>query len=107
VRDGFVYFTLLTGEGKLEIEVAPEEYFRRRGFTLRLGEMISVLGMPAVVRDWPIVMAREIKTRESILVLRNREGRPMWDTHAPVPMDPERRVEPFEVCGEFSLEKIR
>jgi hypothetical protein len=102
VRDEFVYFSLLANDANIEVKIGPREFFKRSGVKLNAGEMVKVIGMPAVIKDKEIVLAREVTTPRSVLFVRDHQGRPMWETGGPVQMDPERRDEPFMVCQPLS-----
>jgi hypothetical protein len=89
VVDGLMYFVLRTSDRIVEVEIGPEEFVARNGFTLKTGDMITVVGMPLARNGRDIVRAREVRTMTSVLVVRDRNGYPMWETNRPVQMDPE------------------
>jgi hypothetical protein len=89
VVDGLMYFALRTSDRTVEVEIGPEEFVARNGFKLKTGDMVAVVGMPLARNGREIVLAREVRTMTSVLVVRDGNGYPMWETNRPVQMDPE------------------
>jgi hypothetical protein len=89
VTDGIVFFPLRTGDRVIEVELGPKDFVRRSGFNLKAGEMVTVLGAPAKAGENRVLLAREVRTMRALFVVRDRNGRPMWDANRPVEMDPE------------------
>src|ERR1041385_7697855 len=46
VVDGLVYFPLKMSDITMEVQIGPEEFVNASGFKLRVGEMVTVLGVP-------------------------------------------------------------
>src|SRR6266568_3889547 len=63
--DGLMYFPLRTSRMTLEVQIGPREFVERSGFTLNVGEIVTVVGMPVVVKDRQIILAREIRNNIS------------------------------------------
>jgi hypothetical protein len=95
---GRMYFTLWTGSGAVAVEIGPKEFVERSGFKLSSGQMISVVGMPIVISHREMVLAREITTGDSVFVVRDRNGEPMWDRDRPIQMDPNAGTCSVPVC---------
>jgi len=89
VVDGLVYFALRMSNSTVEVQVGPEEFVEQSGFKLKIGKMVTVMGAPVVWNGRDIVLAREVSNMNSVLVVRNPDGYPMWDTNGPIHMDPE------------------
>ena len=89
VVDGLMYFTLRMSDRTIDIEIGPEEFVEQSGFKLKIGNVITATGMPLVWNGRDIVLAREVSTMTSVLVVRDRDGYPMWDLDRPFQMDPE------------------
>jgi hypothetical protein len=102
VVDGLMYFALRTSGRSVEVQIGTEEFVERSGFKLKIGETVTVTGMPLFWNDRNIVLAREVRKMTSVLVVRDREGYPMWDTNGPVYMDPDS-VSPKPICSHRSL----
>jgi hypothetical protein len=94
----FVYFPLEMSDGTVKVQIGPMKFVKRSGFDLDVGEMVTVLGMLVVNWDQEMVLAREIRTATSILVLRDLRGLPVWETDEPIQLDPELSRRPFMVC---------
>lgn len=87
---GTMYFTLKTADADLEIQLGPRDFIEKSEFKLKLGEMVTVLGVPSTLLDRHVVLAREIRCRKGVFVVRDRNGDPMWDADRPIQMDPDR-----------------
>ena len=96
VVDGLMYFALKTSDRTVDVQIGPEEFVERSGFRLKIGEMVTAKGMPLVWNGRDIVLAREVSNMTSVLVVRDRDGHPMWDMNRPIQMDPE--LSEFHLC---------
>jgi len=95
---GRMYFTLWTRNGAVAVEIGPKEFVERSGFKFGPGQIISVVGMPIVISHREMVLAREITTGDSVFVVRDRNGEPMWDRDRPIQMDPDAGTGSVPVC---------
>jgi hypothetical protein len=102
VVDGLMYFALRTSGRSVEVQIGTEEFVERSGFKLKIGETVTVTGTPLFWNDRNIVLAREVRKMASVLVVRDREGNPMWDMNRPIDMDPDS-VSPKSICSHRSL----
>jgi hypothetical protein len=89
VVNGLVFFPLSTEDGMMEVEIGPRDFVARSGFNLKTGEMVTVIGAPAIEDGRDVVLAREVRTMRAVLVVRDRNGLPRWNAARPVEMDPE------------------
>jgi len=89
VVDGIVFFPLRTRGRVTEIELGPIDFVRASGFNVKAGEMATGLGAPAKAGQNRVLLAREVRTMTTLFVVRDRNGRPIWDANRPVEMDPE------------------
>ena len=88
--DGLWYFPLDTADGRIDVQLGPCDFVDNSGFVFRVGEIVSVIGMPAVIGEHEVLIAREVQSMTAVLVLRNRKGEPMWTASPPIQMDPEK-----------------
>jgi hypothetical protein len=84
-----MYFALKLSDRTVEVQIGPEEFVERSGFKLTVGEMVTTTGMRLVWSGREMVLAREVRNAASVLVVRDRNGYPMWDARRPVEGDPE------------------
>jgi hypothetical protein len=87
--EGRMYFTLWTNNGAVAVEIGPKEFVERSGFKLRAGQTVTVVGMRIVVGNRDMILAREITTGDSVFLVRDRNGEPIWELDRPIQMDPE------------------
>jgi len=91
VVDGVMYFPLrMSPDITMEVQIGPEDTVKHSGFKLKIGEMVTVVGMPIVWKGRDLILAREVSNMVSLLLVRDRDGFPIWDTNRPIRMDPER-----------------
>ena len=95
---GRMYFTLWTRNGAVAVEIGPKEFVERSGFKFSSGQIITVIGMPIVISHREMVLAREITAGDSVFVVRDLNGEPMWDRDRPIQMDPEAGTCSVPVC---------
>ena len=96
VVDGLMYFALRMSDSTVEVQMGPGEFVERSGFKLKIGERATALGMRLGWNGRDIVLAREVNDVTSVLVVRDRNGYPMWDMNRPIQMDPE--LSEFHLC---------
>jgi hypothetical protein len=85
--EGLMYFPLKTITTVLEVQIGPKDFVDRSGFKPKAGEMVTVIGVPAILDGREALLAREVRTRSTVFVVRDPNGDPMW--LKPVQMDPD------------------
>jgi hypothetical protein len=98
IIEGLVYFPLKTGATIWEVQIGPKEFVERSGFKLNPGDTVTVIGMPLVMNERHVVLAREVSSMNRVLIVRDQVGLPLWEKDRPILMDPERRIRPYEEC---------
>jgi hypothetical protein len=101
VIEGLVYFPFKTTDSVLEVQAGPREFLAHGAFKVNPGEMVTVIGVPVVMNERQVVLAREIRTMNGDFIVRDDDGTPLWETDHPMRMDPERHMRPEEVCEMF------
>jgi hypothetical protein len=96
--EGHMYFTLWTSNGMVAVEIGPKEFLERSGFRLAARQLVTVVGMPIVISNREMVLAREITIRGSVFLVRDRNGQPRWKIDRPIQMDPEVGDNSIPVC---------
>ena len=99
IIEGLMYFPLRTANTMMEVQIGPKEFVERSGFKLNAGDMVTVIGMPVVMKERQVVLAREVSSMNGVLVVRDRVGLPLWEKDRPILMDPERRIRFFDECA--------
>jgi hypothetical protein len=74
------------------VQIGPKEFVDRRGFKLNVGETVTVTGMPLILNDRQVVLAREVSSMNGVLVVRDQLGLPLWERHRPILMDSEHLI---------------
>ena len=101
ILEGLMYFPLKTKRAVVDVHVGPKEFVLRSSFKLKPGEMVTVIGVPVVINERHVVLARQISSMNGSLVIRDDTGLPLWETNRPIQMDPERQTQLPEVCELF------
>ena len=96
--EDLMYFPLKIGNAIVEVQIGPKEFVERSGFTLNIGDRVTVIGMPIVVNEQHVVLARQVSSGNGVLIVRDQVGLPLWEKARPTPMDPERRIRSYEEC---------
>jgi len=94
-----VYFHLRTGNSVVQVQVGPRDFVERSNFKIKAGDMLTVTAMPIVMNGRDVVLAREIRTTNGVLFVRDSMGLPLWENR-PIQMDPERRKAFFQLCDD-------
>jgi hypothetical protein len=96
--EGLMYFTLRTGGTTVEVQIGSKEFVEHSGFKLQTGDTVTVIGMPIGMKDRQVVLAREVRTVNRVLIVRDQLGLPLWEGNRPIQMDPERWVHFSDQC---------
>jgi hypothetical protein len=92
ITEGLMYFPLRTANAMIEVQIGPKEFVDRSGFKLNIGETVTVIGMPLIVNEQQVVLAREVRSMAGVLTVRDPVGLPLWERDRPILMDPERLI---------------
>jgi hypothetical protein len=93
IIEGLMYFPLRTADTVVEVQIGPKEFVERSSFKLKTGDKVTVVGMPVVMKEQEVVLAREVSSMNGVLIIRDPMGLPLWDkTDRPLQMDPERQM---------------
>jgi hypothetical protein len=99
VSEGLMYFALRTADSTVEVQIGPKDFVDHSGFKLKAGDIVTVIGMPVVMKDRQIVLAREVRSMNGILIVRDHLGLPLWEGNRPILMDPERWIRFSDQCN--------
>ncbi len=89
IVEGLMYFPLKTANTVVEVQIGPKEFVEHSALKVKPGNMVTVIGVMAVVNDRDVVLAREVSSMNGVLVVRDEMGVPLWETDKPIQMDPE------------------
>ena len=73
---GPIYINLKADSGTFAVYVGPSWFLESKGFKFAKGDQIEVTG--SKLQDKDVIVAREIKRGDQILVVRNAQGIPAW-----------------------------
>jgi len=73
-----IVLTLKTEKETIPVHLGPDWYIGRLDIKIEKGDTIEVKGVRAVFAGKPAIMAAEVKKGESVLVLRDSAGVPVW-----------------------------
>jgi hypothetical protein len=93
-----MYFPLRMVNAIVDVQIGPKEFVEHSGFKLNIGDRVTVIGMPVVMNERQVVLAREVSGMNGVLIVRDEVGRPLWEKDRPILMDPERRIRFHEEC---------
>jgi hypothetical protein len=85
VIDGLTYFPLKTLDTIVEVQLGPKEFVARSTFIFKPGDIVVVVGVPVVLNEHAVVLARQISGMNGTLVLRDDDG-----VLSPMPTECER-----------------
>jgi hypothetical protein len=79
IIEGLMYFPLSTANTVVDVQIGPKEFVERNNFKLKMGDMVTVIGVPVVTKDRDIILAREVSGMNGVLNVRDSMGLPLWD----------------------------
>ena len=75
VMDGFMYFPLKTmADTIVEVQLGPNEFVEHSTFIFKPGDTVVVVGVPVVLNQHAVVLARQVSGMSGTLVLRDDDG---------------------------------
>ena len=63
----------------VEVQIGPKEFVESNNFKLKSGDMVTVIGMPVIMKDRDVVLARQVSGMNGALTIRDPMGLPLWD----------------------------
>lgn len=66
-------------KGQVRVHLGPVWYLERQEFDLELGQEVQVKGVCLEEKGETRLIAAQVTVGDSILLLRDAEGRPMWE----------------------------
>jgi hypothetical protein len=96
--EGRMYFTLFTAKGLITVELGPKEFVTQSGFNLEARQVVTVIGMPVVINNREVILAREITVTGSVFKMRDQNGRRLREMDRTIEMDPEIGAAGIPVC---------
>jgi hypothetical protein len=73
---------LKTASGRMIIHLGPIGYFMKHNFQIRAGDKLRVTGIRVEQDQMPLIQAREVRNHQQRLILRDRNGLPLWQPAA-------------------------
>ena len=74
-----VELTIGVGEKTFNVLVAPVGWLDSKGAAFRTGERVEIIGARWERGSGDTIVAREIHTADQSIVVRNSDGRPLWN----------------------------
>jgi hypothetical protein len=74
-----VQLTVGVGEWSVDVLVAPKEWLDAKRVVFRMGERIAIVGSRYDNMTSEAVIARELYTSDLAIVVRDADGRPLWN----------------------------
>jgi hypothetical protein len=74
-----MYFPLKMANATVEVQIGPKDFLERSSFKPNIGDRMTVIGMPVVMNERLVVLAREVSSMNGVLIVRDEVGRPLWE----------------------------
>lgn len=73
-----VHLSVKTAQETIAVHLGPEWFVERLDTQLSKGDTVEVKGSRVTISGNPVIIAAEIKKGDSLLLLRNEAGVPVW-----------------------------
>ncbi|MEJ2031533.1 MAG: DNA-binding protein [Deltaproteobacteria bacterium] len=73
-----IHLLVKTTQGTIPVHLGPEWFIERLDMKLSVGDAVEVKGSRVTFEGKPAIIAAEIKKGDSVIVLRNSAGIPVW-----------------------------
>lgn len=77
-RSSGVGLTLRTEKETVRVLLGPAWYVEQQTFKLAPGDLVEITGSRVLYDGRPLLLAREVKKRDTLLKLRDQTGVPVW-----------------------------
>ena len=74
-----VQLTIGAGEQSFDVLVAPMNWLDGKQVVFRSGERVEIVGARSDHGSGATIVAREIRTADQTIILRDAQGRPVWN----------------------------
>ena len=75
---GGLHLVLTASSGPIEVHVGPASFVSSKNVTFAKGDALTVVGSKVTMAGQDVVIAREIRTGDQVLTLRDAQGFPLW-----------------------------
>jgi hypothetical protein len=79
MHPGMAIFIDTKDKGQVRVHLGPVWYLERQEFNLELGREVQVKGICMEEKGETRLIAAQVTVGDSVLLLRDQEGRPMWE----------------------------
>jgi DNA/RNA endonuclease YhcR with UshA esterase domain len=76
---GGLHLTVKTDSGTLDVHLGPRDYVAQFEFSVAKGDRVKIAGSKVRFRGTDVVLAREVRSQQSTLYLRDAKGVPFWN----------------------------
>jgi len=70
--------TLHTGIETVQVRLGPSWYLQQKQFLFFIGDKLEITGSKASLPSDSVITAREVKSGDRVLTLRDADGAPLW-----------------------------
>jgi hypothetical protein len=74
-----LYLTVRTDKTRAQVYLCPAEYLQRFQLKFRVGEEVQISGSKVRFAGADVVLARDMRRHNDVVVFRDDEGRPYWE----------------------------
>jgi hypothetical protein len=75
---GGLHLVLTAPSGSIEVHVGPAWFVSSKNITFAKGDALTVVGSKVTLAGQDVLIAREIKKGDQVLILRDAKGFPLW-----------------------------
>jgi len=75
---GGIHVTLNTPAGVTDVHIGPTWYVASKNVEFAKGDALTVVGSSATLGGKNVIIAREVKRGDQVLILRDAKGVPLW-----------------------------
>jgi DNA/RNA endonuclease YhcR with UshA esterase domain len=73
-----IYLMVKSGADVVEVRLCPNSFLKEFEVVFKKGDQLTITGSKVKVEDKEVVLAREIENGNNKLVLRDKQGVPVW-----------------------------
>ncbi len=75
---GGVHLTVKTEKGPMSVHLGPAWYIENQDVKIQPKDKVEITGSKANFQDKPVIIAKEVKKGDEVLILRDDNGYPVW-----------------------------
>jgi len=73
-----IHLVVDAGDSAVIVHLGPTKFIEKQDFSLEKGDQVEIIGSKVTLDNKDVLIARQVKKGDKVLILRNEQGIPAW-----------------------------